>query len=1334
MTVEQTTTHIVHRPARSVHPEPGNDALTLAAPPQLTEAPTGIPMQALLPVVGSLSSIVMMTVLRNNPIMVVVGALILVVALVGGLGMALSSRGRQIRERRQARTRYLEYLDGLREDFNEQHRDLTVATNRVAPPPALLTGLVENPLRLWERRPKDADFLSLRIGTAPQVAFEVQLPEDQNPVQPFDPILVSEVERVIEIAQTVSGLPVAASLRPGRVVTIVAPPELAARGREVGRALVSGLIAQHAPEEAQLAAAIPESQRDAWAGIHLVPHLLQENWDGPLQQRRIAGDLPSLTRLMSGELQDRHVRAGKAARLGAKNVQQVPLVMLVESATEPEKFGMLTDGASLERLGLSIINIVTDRQHESDLTTTRITVLPPTTAIHNSSADRPRAYVEQLDVADSTAICDLDPCTPDMFAGLAAAVAPLKLSPASRRESGENPELDALDILEVADVAQVGHGTWGRKTGAAFLTTRIGADATGEPLELDIKEAAQGGMGPHGICIGATGSGKSEFLRTLVLGLAVSHGPEDLSMILVDYKGGAAFSPFEILPQVAGVIDNLEGEAGLIERAKASLSGEIVRRQQQLKNAGTLSSITEYRAERERNPGLPPMPHLLIVLDEFGELLTAEPDFIDLLLQIGRIGRSIGVHMLLSSQRIEGGRLRGLDTYLSYRIGLRTFSEQESHTVLGTPDAYHLPSAPGSGYLKVDSSVYTRFQSGYVSGPVPLASPVRSEATPEMPSTPFMLPEDNSIAAEFAHAFGAPGQTYEADAPALIDASVTRLRDTGAERTDPVWLPPLPDRAALMSLPKPDTDESESAPSAKAALTVPIGLVDDPSKQYQGTWMLDLDRAGGHLAIIGSPQSGRSNLLRTIAAGIATTLPPTTVGIYGLDLTGAGLVRIQGFPHVGGVATRGDTERQTRLVEELMMMLTAREQIFKEANIESLAHFRTLHSAGKFANDPRRSSVVSADIVVLIDGFGLVRSEFTHLETPLGQLLERGGSYGIHLVFSLTRWGELPMRQQPLVGNRIELRLNDPTESVIERKLSRTISQPGRALTDTKLFSHVALPTADDVPDEMIGEALQELAERTAASWSGPSAAPVRILPESVGVHELEGADAEPTLLPIGLRQDTMGLCLLAVGGSARTSSSYTDQHLLVFGDGASGKTNLLAVALDAIVQRRSADDLVIALMSTRDELTAHVPEEYLGGHARDGRMARELATSVAKELEERRQEGRDTPHVVVVVDDYDVLAAGGTQPLQPLLEYLPQGTDLGLSVWLTRPVAGASRALYDPAIQLLQELGATGVLLSGDRSEGQLWRGITPQEALPGRARLIRRGEAPRHIQIAQP
>src|SRR6185437_11695283 len=231
------------------------------------------------------------------------------------------------------------------------------------------------------------------------------------------------------------------------------------------------------------------------------------------------------------------------------------------------------------------------------------------------------------------------------------------------------------------------------------------------------KESAQDGMGPHGLLIGATGSGKSELLRTIVLGLAASHSSEMLNFVLVDFKGGASFAPLARLPHVAALITNLANELTLVDRMTDAINGELVRRQELLRQAGNYASLRDYEQARTGGAALAPLPSLLIVCDEFSELLTAKPDFIDLFLQIGRVGRSLGVHLLLASQRLEEGRLRGLDTHLSYRIGLRTFAPLESRTVLGVSDAYELPRSPGHGYLKYGTEPLTRFRAAYVSGP-----------------------------------------------------------------------------------------------------------------------------------------------------------------------------------------------------------------------------------------------------------------------------------------------------------------------------------------------------------------------------------------------------------------------------------------------------------------------------------------------------------------------------------------------------------------------------------------------------------------------------------------
>ena len=228
------------------------------------------------------------------------------------------------------------------------------------------------------------------------------------------------------------------------------------------------------------------------------------------------------------------------------------------------------------------------------------------------------------------------------------------------------------------------------------------------PVYLDIKEAALGGIGPHGLCIGATGSGKSELLKSVVVSFAHQHTAEELNFILVDFKGGASFLGLERLPHTSAVITNLADEAGLVDRMQDSLLGEMHRRQERLRRANMTTAAEFNRAF----PGK--MPALFIVVDEFSELLHARPEFAEVFAAIGRLGRSLRMHLLLASQRLEEGRLRGLESHLSYRIALRTFSAVESRSLIGSTAAYELPSQPGAAILAAQDQV--RFQSAYVSG------------------------------------------------------------------------------------------------------------------------------------------------------------------------------------------------------------------------------------------------------------------------------------------------------------------------------------------------------------------------------------------------------------------------------------------------------------------------------------------------------------------------------------------------------------------------------------------------------------------------------------------
>ena len=314
---------------------------------------------------------------------------------------------------------------------------------------------------------------------------------------------------------------------------------------------------------------------------------------------------------------------------------------------------------------------------------------------------------------------------------------------------------------------------------------------------------------------------------------------------------------------------------------------------------------------------------------------------------------------------------------------------------------------------------------------------------------------------------------------------------------------------------------------------------------------------------------------------------------------------------MGGVATRAHPDRLLRLAEELIGMLAVREAVFRDRSIDSLAMLRAQHAAGQVPE------LISAEVVLLVDGVSLLRNDFEHLEGPIGDLLQRGGSFGIHLVLGMTRWNDVRMAQQPLIGSRYELRLNDPSESGIGRKLNAVLrpDQPGRLITEDSLFAQVALPVLDDTADGDLGSALEALAERSAASWQGPAAAPIRLLPADFGPEQLPDAFEEPDAVPLGLRQDTMEPALLELG--------VTDQHLLVFGDTGAGKTTVLRTVIRGLLERYTADELVIAVMDLRGDVAAEVPDEYLGGHASSAVLARGLSSRHRRRAGEAAQPPR---------------------------------------------------------------------------------------------------------------
>lgn len=869
------------------------------------------------------------------------------------------------------------------------------------------------------------------------------------------------------------------------------------------------------------------------------------------------------------------------------------------------------------------------------------------------------------------------------------------------------PFTKLLDIgdAEQFDVAR----TWRQRPSHERLRVPIGVGEDGRPVVLDLKEAAHGGMGPHGLCIGATGSGKSELLRTLVLGLAVTHSSESLNFVLADFKGGATFAGMSDLPHVSAVITNLADDLTLLDRMKDAIGGELLRRQELLRTGGNYPNVTQYEKARTAGAPITPLPSLLIVIDEFYELLTTRPDFIEILIQIGRIGRSLGVHLLLASQRLEEGRLRGLDTYLSYRIGLRTFSARESRSAIGVPDAYHLPPVPGSGYLKYDTDEMTRFRAAYVSAPY---------APEEAPST-----ADDDVLAD-----------------SVLDVLVGRITGQGPPAHQ-VWLPPLDVPATLDELlpelaATPERGLHPPSYDGLGGLRVPTGLVDRPDQQRRDLMYLDFSGAAGHGLVVGAPQTGKSTLLRTIVCALALTHTPSEVQCYCLDFGGGSMQQLQNLPHVGGVSSRLDPEYVRRTVAEVGGVLASREEFFQIHGIDSMAAYRRGRAAGKWPDQQW------GDVFLVIDGWSSFKHdyEYEELEEAVADLAARGLGYGVHLLLTANRYADVRPALRDYFGTQVELRLTDPMDSQFARRAAADVpvGAPGRGLTHDKFHFLAAVPRVGGGPSATTGltEATGHLVEAIRSQWAGAGAPPVRVLPTQLPVDTLP-SDFGSSRGELALGVDEKKLLTFGVDFDA-------DPFLVAFGESESGKTSLLRLLAQRISKRYTPQEAQLVVVDYRRSLMGELPSEYVTKYVRNGLDLQSHIEGLV-DLLERRMPPPDVtaeqlrhrswytgPDVFLLVDDYDLVATSSSNPLHPLLDYLPFARDIGLRIVLCRNSAGAGRSMYEPVMQYLREQGAHGLTLSGDKSEGALIGSVTPSRQPPGRAMLTGRRIKPLQVQLA--
>ncbi|WP_432126635.1 type VII secretion protein EccCb [Streptomyces sp. bgisy082] len=1180
------------------------------------------------------------------------------------------------------------------------------------PSPEQLWALVAEGSRVWERRIGDDDFAQVRVGLGSQQLATPLIAPETAPVDELEPLTAGAMRQFLTAHGTLDGLPMAVSLRAFYHLTVSGDGDSA---RSTARAMVGSLAALHSPEDLVIAVAADAGAARAWEWTKWLPHVQASGpGDGAGSRRLITTDARELQDMLDARLEGRPRFQGAAHPL----LDHPHLVVVLDGQSVPQTSAL----ASPEGIqGVTIIEVVQGRNNgpRGDLSVI-------------VEGDSLRLESGHGHVYDGTP----DRLGPDAAEALARQLAPLRVASGADDDEPLLANLDFTDLLNLGDAASVDVArTWRPRSRSERLRVPIGVGEDGVPVMLDLKEAAQEGMGPHGLCVGATGSGKSELLRTLVLGLAVTHSSETLNFVLADFKGGATFAGMSQMPHVAAVITNLADDLTLVDRMGDSIRGELNRRQEMLRDAGNYANIHDYEKARAAGAPLQPIPSLVLVIDEFSELLTAMPDFIEMFVQIGRIGRSLGVHLLLASQRLEEGRLRGLETYLSYRIGLRTFSAAESRAAIGVPDAYTLPNVPGSGYLKYGTDEMVRFKAAYVSGvyrtnqhaAVP-GGPLPVDRRPAL-FTAAHVPVHRVEPAARERVPEARRPEDDALADSVLDVIVRRLEGRGVEAHQ-VWLPPLDNPPPLDAvLPGLAGVEGRglTQPGYEGAgrLVVPLGVVDKPYEQRRDTLYRDFSGAAGHMQIIGGPQSGKSTLLRTIVSAFALTHTPHEVQFYGMDFGGGGLSSVAGLPHVGGVASRLDPERVRRTVAEVYGVMSRREEYFRSAGIDSIATYRRLRARG----DISVKDQPWGDVFLVIDGWGNFRTEYEGLEAAVVDIAARGLGYGIHVILTASRSMEVRANLKDHLMNRLELRLGDTMDSELDRKIAANVPTgvPGRGLTPEKLHFMAAVPRIDGInSDSDLSEATAAMTQEVTRHWTAPGAPEVRLLPRELDVHELPAGHAQPGR-GVAFAIDENGLEPVFVDFDR-------DPFFLVFGESESGKSNLLRLLIKQISERYDGSAAKFFVIDNRRALLDVAPASHLAEYVPMSNNMEHHVDALA-DLMRRRSPSADVtaqqlrerswwqgPSLFVVVDDYDLVSTSSGNPLAKLTEMLPFARDVGVRFIIARSAAGASRAAYESFMQRMMELGAQGVLLSGDPQEGDVLGGVRMRPMPAGRGVYVSR------------
>ena len=1249
--------------------------------------PTPFPWLALaLPVI---MGIVFVVFLKRGPesIIFIAAAPLLMV------GTWLTSRGQRKRKEKLEISQFEErvaYLDKTLSEEAEKERSI-----RKQESPTTLqvySAAMELGPLLWTRRPEHWQFLSLQLGMGTMASRNVVALADDDASQPkFLELAQGVRDRYAKIAD----VPVTENLYFAGALGVAGHQTIAA---DIARSAIVQIAGLHSPSEVVIAAIVSNSWTPEFEWLKWLPHTASPH--SPLEAVHLANSQATGDALLSSIEELIQQRSKKETERGAALFEQSALVAGAsagdgaEIATPPPSATpaillLISDDAPVDRARL-----VQVAERAADAGVYPVWVAP-------TVANLPAVARTFVDVTDEGGVARVglvrlgsdvvdvvvENVTRDQALQFARRLAPVVDAGALLRDSSDIPRtVSMLSLLGPSLATDVGvavdrwrendsiHDRSGgelKKRRAGKLRALVGQSGV-DAMHLDLRT-----QGPHALVGGTTGSGKSEFLQAWVLGMAAEYSPDRVTFLFVDYKGGSAFADCVNLPHCVGLVTDLSPH--LVRRALTSLRAELHYREH-LFNRKKAKDLLDL--EKRGDPESP--PSLILVIDEFAALAGEVPEFVDGVVDIAQRGRSLGIHLIMATQRPAGVIRDNLRANTNLRIALRMADESDSMDVVGDKIAGTFdPSIPGRGIAKTGPGRLTAFQSAYAGG--------WTSDTPAPPSIDVAelrfgaeQPWEKAGEAEPPGA-GEHGPTDQTRLVTNLIAAAQAIQLPAPRRP---WLDELANAFDLTKLrQRTDTD-------------IVLGVSDVPERQRQDEVFFRPD-SDGNIAIFGAGGTGKTVTLRTIAAAAGITPRGGPIDVYGLDFGTGGLKMLEALPHVGSIVSGDDPERVIRLMRKLKAILDDRGQRYAEVNAGSIVDYRRNANAP----DERR-------ILLLVDNFPSFRNDFEVGASRavwygvFQQLLGEGRGLGMHVAITADRPGSVPTAVASAFQRKVVHRLADDGQYMLldtPADILSATSPAGRAVIDG-LETQIAIVGGQTNVAEQ-SKAIAALGEAMLRTGRAPA--------EPVGTLATE---FPPDVLP----KELGGMPILGISDDTLSPLPFEPTGTFVLsGPPASGRTNALAWLI------RSIDTAV-------PQVTRYYfgnPRSAIGAAPGWEATARSVedATGLAKELAAVVADPATKGKVLIVIEQIgDFLSSAADSSLVELIKAVKRSDHF--------LIAESESGGWSSSWPLLAEVkgSRTGFLLQPDAMEGDtilktsLPR-IARNEFPPGRGYFIARGKATR-------